>query len=116
MHNMKTKDKAGFEVIEKTIDELIDVLRRIRNNDGNTFNLSQLTAPLNKMTRKDVKFEWTPERVEAFETLRNILTSPPVLHWPVYDTPIQIHCDASDAGVGGILLQKYDFKSWKRRC
>jgi len=36
----KTKDEAGFEVIERTIDELIDVTRKmlddIRNNDGNS--------------------------------------------------------------------------------
>ena len=55
--------------------------------------------------KKDVKFEWTPERNQAFEELKKIITSEPVLIHPDLSKPFFIKADASLTGIGAILSQ-----------
>lgn len=68
-------------------------------------NLAERCSPLNEMLRKGEKFTWTPERNEAFLKLKSCLTDAPVLSLPDFQYPFEIHCDASDHGIGGVLLQ-----------
>jgi len=46
-------------------------------------NFSEIAKPLLKMTSKKEKFEWDDERRTAFEKLKGMLTSPPVLAYPI---------------------------------
>uniref|UniRef100_A0A0P5PJQ3 Uncharacterized protein n=1 Tax=Daphnia magna TaxID=35525 RepID=A0A0P5PJQ3_9CRUS len=39
--------------------------------------------------------------------MKTILISPPTLAHPRYDLPMEIHCDASNYGVGAVLVQKH---------
>ncbi|KAH8388674.1 hypothetical protein KR200_005500, partial [Drosophila serrata] len=48
----------------------------------------------------------TPEGEEAFTKLKEMLCSAPVLRSPDFSKPFYIHCDASNSGVGGVLVQK----------
>lgn len=64
-----------------------------------------IAKPLTSLTKKDVTFEWGAEQQNAFDTLKERLTSRPLL--AIYDPvlPTEVHTDASKYGVGGILLQ-----------
>lgn len=68
-------------------------------------NLSDKTAPLNEMLKKDAKFLWTEERNTAFLSLKQCLVEPPVLSVPNFDLPFEIRTDASDYALGAVLLQ-----------
>lgn len=67
---------------------------------------AQIACPLYKLLRKDATFNFDDNCMIAFETLKNILTSAPVLG--IYDpnSETELHTDASKIGYGAVLLQK----------
>jgi hypothetical protein len=75
---------------------------------------SNLTKPLTDLLQKRVKFLWNKEQQAAFEIIKRILTSYPVLaHFTPGLTTI-IHTDASLTGIAGILVQiQNGSKLWK---
>ncbi|KAK1278185.1 hypothetical protein QJS04_geneDACA020160 [Acorus gramineus] len=44
--------------------------------------LSKIAVPLNRLTRKDVRFEWSPSCEESFLEFTRRLTSAPILTSP----------------------------------
>jgi hypothetical protein len=50
-------------------------------------------------------FHWSPEVAVAFNTLKNALTSAPVLQLPDFDKPFIVDCDASGSGFSDMLHQ-----------
>ncbi|KAI9556842.1 pol polyprotein [Daphnia sinensis] len=50
---------------------------------------------------------FVPNFARSFEAMKTILISPPILAHPRYDLPMEIHCDASNYGVGAVLVQKH---------
>ena len=66
---------------------------------------SNLARPLNDLTKKDWKFEWTPECQNAFDTLKRRFTEEPVLLMPDQAKPFQIEADASKVATGAVLTQ-----------
>lgn len=74
-------------------------------------NFSALAAPLNKLTSSSKKappFTWSQECEEAFTKLKEILITAPVLSCPDYSLPFEVHTDASNYGIGGLLTQTRD--------
>ena len=69
---------------------------------------AQIALPLNQLLRKDAKFQWTNACQDAFEKLKEYLTTPPLLAYPRSDREYQISCDASNECIGFILEQKDD--------
>ncbi len=70
-----------------------------------TPKLSELSAPLRELCRKDVIFSWEKGHQEAFNTLKSVLVSPPVLRYFDNAKPVTIQVDASLKGLGAALLQ-----------
>ncbi|UYV83362.1 K02A2.6-like, partial [Cordylochernes scorpioides] len=66
---------------------------------------ARLRAPLNKLLKKDVKWNWDPDCQQAFTTLKDSLTSKPVLHLYQVGLLCRLYCDASTQGIAGILKQ-----------
>lgn len=67
---------------------------------------SAITAPItNLLKSKQGQFKWTTEAERAFNKIKTILTTPPILIQPNYKIPFHIHCDASEIGLGGVLMQ-----------
>lgn len=62
-----------------------------------------IAEPLNKLTRKDVRFEWTEETKRSFQQLKKRLCEAPVLHHFDPRYPIILSTDASGTGIGGVL-------------
>lgn len=69
---------------------------------------SLIAKPLYELTIEEVKYEITDERKEAFETLKQRLSSSPILAIYNPNRETELHCDASAIGFGSILLQKQD--------
>lgn len=63
-----------------------------------------------KKTTKKPDFVWEKDQEEAFSTLKECLTSAPILAYPNFDLPFEIHTDASASGLGAILYQKQEGK------
>lgn len=68
-------------------------------------NSAIILDPLHNLLRKNQKFIWTDKCQEAYEKIKNILCSQPVLEIYDKDLPINIYTDASIEGVGAILKQ-----------
>lgn len=69
-------------------------------------NFSRIAAPLNAMLKPnvDIKRDWTSEQDEAMATLKERLTTPPVLVHDDGTSPIELHADVSKAGLGAVLI------------
>ncbi|CAF3599838.1 unnamed protein product [Rotaria socialis] len=67
---------------------------------------AQISAPLNKFTRKGFPFIWTEAEQLAFDQLKTAITSPAVLILPDPSQPYIIRTDASRVGIGAVLLQQ----------
>lgn len=68
-------------------------------------NFSTIAAPLTRMTRKNARWNWGPEEEAAFQTLKNALTSAPVLACPDFSRRFILQTDASTLGLGSMLTQ-----------
>ena len=68
-------------------------------------NFSRLAAPMTKLTRKEVKFDWDDRCEEAFQELKRRLTTAPILVVPDRGQGYTVYCDASRAGLGCVLMQ-----------
>ena len=51
-------------------------------------------------------FKWGHDQIEAFETLKEKLTKAPILALPNFAKTFEIECDASNIGIGVVLLQE----------
>jgi len=70
-------------------------------------NFAKMAAPLTNLLKKSVEtYEWDGACNEAFETLKGILVKAPVLKLPNFDKDFEIHYDASDFVIGGVLVQE----------
>ena len=66
---------------------------------------SRIAAPLTKLTRKDVKYDWVDACQQSFEELKSRLTSAPVLALPNGKDGFVVYSDASRQGLGCVLMQ-----------
>lgn len=73
---------------------------------------AKVARPLNDITRKDMKFYWGVSEQKAFEDLRNLFVSSPILALWDPDRPTQIEVDASGYATGGVLLQQQEDSTW----
>ncbi|KAG8199258.1 hypothetical protein JTE90_003683 [Oedothorax gibbosus] len=71
---------------------------------------SMIARPLHRLTEKQQKFTWTPECDEAFDHLKSVLTSAPILAYPEPDRMFILDTDASKEGIGAVLSQEVDGK------
>ena len=67
---------------------------------------SNVGAPLTALTSDKSVFTWSDECKSAFDTLKNLLCSYPVLAFPKLGESFVVEVDASDVAVGGVLLQE----------
>ncbi|MBW0514745.1 hypothetical protein O181_054460 [Austropuccinia psidii MF-1] len=68
-------------------------------------DFASIERSLYKLCDKDTVFEMTVDRVEAFEYLRQALTTAPLLLIPDFKLPFKLYTDASGNGLGSALNQ-----------
>ncbi|UYV79051.1 K02A2.6-like [Cordylochernes scorpioides] len=100
--NLDTINAIKPPINQKTLQSFLGAV-----NVYNKFipDYARLRAPLNKLLKKDVKWNWDPDCQQAFTTLKESLTSKPVLHLYQVGLPCRLYCDASTQGIAGILKQ-----------
>lgn len=66
---------------------------------------NDIVRPLDNLKKKDVDFVWDDKCEHAYQTLKKIISTNPVLNTPQKNLPFELHCDASYFGTGAILYQ-----------
>ena len=69
-------------------------------------NFSDVVSPLTDLLSKKAKFVWTDKCQVAFNKVKAILTNSPVLVAPNFEKGFKLATDASDVGVGAVLMQE----------
>ena len=70
-----------------------------------SLNFAKISKPLTELLKKDEKFEWAEPSQDAFEQLKIVLCTTPVLAFPDFTREFVITTDASNIAIGGILSQ-----------
>ncbi|XP_071490828.1 uncharacterized protein [Diadema antillarum] len=79
-------------------------------------NFSHLVVPLTDLLKKGTTFQWSASCQDAFQKLKVVLMNDPVLIAPNFERSFQLATDASDRGVGAVLLQDDDNGHSKPVC
>jgi hypothetical protein len=69
-------------------------------------DFSKIVKPITSLLKNDTKFNWSSRCNEAFEQLKVLLTTAPVLAQPDIENPFDVYCDASGSGLGFVLMQE----------
>ena len=83
-------------------------------------NFSKIAKPIrevitglenqSKRSAKKTYVEWTEAADSAFEHLKKLCISTPILAYPDYKLPFVLHTDSSSEGLGAVLYQKQNGK------
>ncbi|CAN6567559.1 unnamed protein product [Malus baccata var. baccata] len=76
---------------------------------------SAIAAPLTDLLKKNKAWEWTDRCQEAFERLKKALMEEPVLRLPDLSKAFELHTDASDFAIGGVLMQEGHLIAYESR-
>jgi hypothetical protein len=68
------------------------------------WGISQLGAPLTDLTKHGA-FIWTEKSHKAFDHMKEVMGSCPVLELLDFALPFVLECDASSEGIGEVLMQ-----------
>ncbi|KAD3336842.1 hypothetical protein E3N88_32361 [Mikania micrantha] len=69
-------------------------------------NFSQIVVPITSLTQKDRPYDWGPKKEEEFQTLKQKLCDAPVLTPPDANDDFVDYSDASNQGLGCVLMQR----------
>jgi hypothetical protein len=69
-------------------------------------NFSKISKPITEVLNKGTKYVWSEACDEAFQTLKKLLTTSPVLAQPDIAKSFNVYCDASDTRLGCVLMQE----------
>nr|GFB00580.1 hypothetical protein [Tanacetum cinerariifolium] len=65
---------------------------------------SLIAKPLSKLTQKNKTYEWGEEEEEAFQLLKDMLCSAPILALPEGSKNFVVYCDTLLKGYGAVLM------------
>ena len=106
-------DPAKTEALKPMLEDPPTSVKQIRTFLGLTSyfrnyvkNYASLVAPLTRLTKKGASLqEWGWKQKEAVDTVKQILSSPPILAYPDFTQQFHVATDASDIGIGAVLSQ-----------
>ena len=70
-------------------------------------SFARIASPITDLLRKDTPFVWDAPQQQAFASLKELLTSTPVLRSPDPTAPFRVETDSSGFAIGAVLLQKH---------
>ena len=105
-------DPTNIEVVQKakpptTVSEVRQFLGLASYYRRFIKNFAIIAAPLTSITGQTT-FSWNQEQQKAFEILKEALVSAPILAYPQFDLPFELHTDASNISIGAVLSQHID--------
>jgi hypothetical protein len=66
---------------------------------------AQITTPMEKILKKDYKFNWKEECQQRFDTLKQNMVTKPIFIFPNWRKQFHVHVDASSITLGVVLAQ-----------
>ncbi|CAN6723272.1 unnamed protein product [Malus baccata var. baccata] len=106
-------DKANIEVIVKLPPPTS--VKNVRSFLGHAGfyrrfikDFSKISRPLCNLLAKDACFDFNADCHDAFNKLKDLFTSAPIITAPDWTLPFELMCDASDYAVGAVLGQRRD--------
>ena len=68
-------------------------------------DFASIAEPLHALTKKHAQFRWSEECQAAFNELKGLLTTAPILGYPLDQGNMILDTYASDVGIGAVLSQ-----------
>ncbi len=112
-----TLSKEGVKISRQKVKAILDMPPPVSTDQVHRFlalltylhkfipNMSQLTAPLRELLKKDVDFYWDKPQQDCFIACKRVLTQAPVLRYYSVKEPVLMSCDASSKGLGAVIIQ-----------
>jgi hypothetical protein len=69
-------------------------------------NFSKIAKLITELLKKGDMYVWGDACDEAFQNLKKLLTTSPVLAQPNIAKPFDVYCDTSGTGLGSVLMQE----------
>ena len=69
-------------------------------------DFTQVARPMNILMRKNVKWQWRKKQQQAFDKLKGIFTTRPMLAAPDLDKEFRVEADALNYATGEVLSMK----------
>ena len=110
----KKVDAVRNWTVPKTVTDVSSFLGFTNHYRRFIKGYANVAKPLNILvsgenaSNKKASIEWTGECQIAFDKLKELCTSTPILPYANYKKPFQLHTDASDLGLGAVLYQRDD--------
>jgi hypothetical protein len=89
----------------KTVRQLRETLGHIGYYRKFIKGYAQITTPMEKLLRKDTKYQWNDECQHSLDTLKEKMVTAPILVFPDWKKTFHVHVDASTIALGAILAQ-----------
>jgi hypothetical protein len=89
----------------KIVHQLRETLGHTRYYKKFVKGYVQITAPMEKLLRKDTKYQWNDECQHGLDTLKEKMVTAPILVFPDWEKTFHVHVDASTIALGAILSQ-----------
>nr|GEZ67789.1 hypothetical protein [Tanacetum cinerariifolium] len=103
-------DKQGIHVDPAEIESVKDW-----TSPKSPTEILQFLGLTTKLTQKKIRFEWGDKQEAAFQLLKQKLCSVPILALPEGSKDFIIYCDASNKGLGVVLMQRENVISYASR-
>ncbi|XP_040379158.1 uncharacterized protein LOC121054199 [Oryza brachyantha] len=111
VHGVSTDPEKVKAVVEWPVPKNIKQLRGFLGLAGYyrkfVKNFGVISKPLTNLLRKGESFDWNKAVDHAFSTLKTALVTAPVLALPDFSKRFCIETDASEVGIGAVLLQDH---------
>ncbi len=115
MNDHKVKVTLDWELL-KSVPALRSFLGLASYYSKFIKNFAKIIAPLTNLLKKSGRtYKWDGACDEAFETLKGILVKALVLKLPNFDKDFEIHSDASNFVIGGVLVQEGRLMAFKSK-
>ncbi|MBW0555385.1 hypothetical protein O181_095100 [Austropuccinia psidii MF-1] len=94
-------------IYSETWEDHVQYIERVLTTIETTSNyFAHITSSLYKLCSKDVVFEITKERRDAYQRIKHELTNAPVLIFPDFELPFRLYIDAPCSHALGAALHQ----------
>ncbi|BBN69508.1 transposable element gene [Prunus dulcis] len=100
-----TFQRCMMSIFSDMVERFIEVSIGVSFKD-----FSKIARPMCNLLAKDMDFVFDQDCENAFNALKKMLTTAPIIIPPDWSLPFELMCDASDYAVGAVLGQRVDKK------